>query len=243
MVKTAHVATANDLITLVLNRTTKDFQFETGKNGWQKTIFVGALGLFALSAVLGVLSWWFERAGITIAAIVAFYLGAFFVFAYQASLLGSEMRKLKNPEREIISPLANTFIDSMDLIHELAASFQPHQLSYAHAVFERGAKQLRERIGIFVGALEKVGAFPLLITAYLSYLEWSKNGASFGSIELVGIAIAGFYLFAIRMILTAQWMESVAALYAHALQRVESTRRGDTTPEGRRVLTLDRHRP
>lgn len=242
MVNTAHVATANDLITLVLNRTTKDYQFQNGKNGLQKTALVGAAVFFTLSAVLGALSWWFGGAGITVAAIVTFYLGALSVFAYQVTLFGAEMRKLRNPEREILSPLANTFIDSMDLIHELAASFQPHQLSYAHAVFERGAKQLRERIGIFVGALEKVGAFPLLITAYLSYVEWTKNGASFGSIELIGIAVAGFYLFAIRMMLTAQWMENVAALYAHALQRVESTEKGDATAEERRVLTLDRHR-
>lgn len=239
MVKTAHVATANDLITLVLNRTTTDLQFQFGKTGWQRAAFLGAVGFVALSAVLGALSWWLESPNVTTAAIVSFYLGALAVLAYQAMLVGAEIRKLKNPEREIISPLAHSFIDSMDLIHELAVSFQPHQLSYARAVFEQGAKQLRERIGIFVGALEKVGAFPLLITAYLSYLEWTKNGASFGSIELIGIAVAGFYLFAIRMMLAAQWMENVAALYAHALQRAESAAKNDPTTEERRVLTLD----
>lgn len=78
------------------------------------------------------------------------------------------------------------------------------------------AKHLRERIGLLVGALDKVGIVPVAVTAYLSYAKAVKDGISFGTYEWVGIAFVSLYIFAIRMSATAQWMEHVAELYDHA---------------------------
>lgn len=142
-------------------------------------------------------------------------------------------------EKEVVTPLAKSFIDSMDLLHELASSFEDHQLKYAQATFERGEKQLRERIALFVGALDKVGAIPLAVTAYLSISEWMHRGVRLGGAEYIGLLFIGFYLFAIRMVLTAQWMEEVALLYQHALQMREARRSDGSAAYQSRIVGVD----
>jgi hypothetical protein len=207
--------TSNAMIQLVLERTTGDFRLQLYETSMQKGLFWAAVSCVVASAVCGAVSYFVNNGDWALAGIRAFLVGAMIALAYQGTLLWAEVQKLKNPEKEIASPLTRSFSDSMELIHELS-TFEAHHLKYAQDLFRRNARHLRERISLFVGALDKVGAIPLAVTAYLSYAKMSQGSPSFGAFEAIGLIFSGFYLFAIRMSMTAQWMEGVSELFEHA---------------------------
>jgi len=211
------IITPSDAITLVLERKTKDFRLQFYETTFQKVSFFGSIGSLGLGVLAGCYFRYFQKIeqvgwialfGISIASIGA--------IAYQIALAVPEVSKLKNPEREVSSPLVEAFNDDMDLIYQLSISFEPHHLSYAKAMYASMAKQARERIGLLVGALDKVGLIPVAATTYLSIAKAIKDGLDFGPYQWVVVAFVCLYFLAIRMTATAQWMEHVAELYAHA---------------------------
>jgi hypothetical protein len=208
--------TPQDAVTIVLEQKTTDFSVKFFDTRLQKVSFLGSIASTALGIVLGAifratrLEWigWGALGCITASSLLA--------LLYQAAQITPDLRKLRNPERQSSGPLAKAFNGDMDLIHKLAADFEAHHLSYAKAMYTQMAKHLRERIGLIVGALDKVGVIPLAITGYLSYAKAISDGINFGSYEWLAISFVGLYLFAIRLSSTAQWMEHVAEIYAHA---------------------------
>jgi hypothetical protein len=208
--------TSNDLIEIVLQHTTGDFRFEPYRTKPQKFLFWALVGCVACSIASGLASLLLNSRNWAFLGIVAFQLGAAAVVLYQGALLWNEARRMRNPEKEIALPLTKSFSSTMELIHNLA-TFEIEHLRYAKDVFTREARHLRERIGLMVGALDKIGAIPLAVTSYLSYVKMSQADPSFGALEVVGLCFIAFYVFAIRMVGTAQWMEKVAILFEHAL--------------------------
>jgi hypothetical protein len=212
------IITPKNAIELVLARKTSDFRFRPYETAVQKWLFLSA----AIAALLSVAAastapLWTGQIGVA-GALVLLLLSVILVAAHQVAIMLPEFRKLRNVEKEISNPLLTEFNDDMDLIGELATSCELHHLSFAKASYLRMARQLRERIAILVGAIDKVGVIPLAITGYLSYSKARKEALlSFGGIEWVSVAFIFLYLFAIRMSSTAQWMEKIAELYEHAI--------------------------
>lgn len=150
--------------------------------------------------------------------LVALLASTLAAVAYQIVSAIPELVKLRNLEREVSDPLLVEFNDNMDLINELSQTCEAHHLSYARTSFLLMAKQLRERISLLVGAIEKVGVIPLAITSYLAIAKAQKEGlVVFGGIEWALVGLILLYLLALRLSSTAQWMELAAELYAHAL--------------------------
>lgn len=210
------IITPSDAVTLVLERKTKDFRLKLYETSLQKISFIGAIASLIFGLITGVSFRYFRFEWLGWAALICISIASVGAMAYQVAQLIPEVIKLKNPEREVSSPLVEAFNDDMDLIHELSISFEPHHLSYAKAMYTNMARQIRERIGLLVGALDKIGAIPVVVTTYLSYAKAIKDGLTFGPYEWIGISFVFLYLMAIRMTATAQWMEHVAELYAHA---------------------------
>jgi hypothetical protein len=173
----------------------------------------------AIGGLLGALTYLWKSKLEVLAALICLLLSAISAVAYQAATMLPELIKLKNLEREVADPFLARFDDDVDLIQELSAYDERH-LHYAQSMFEIGARQMRERIGVLVGALDKVGIVPFAVTSYVTYLRTVKDGLQpFGGSEWVGVAFLALFLFAARMISVAQWMEQVACLYAEALAR------------------------
>lgn len=213
------IITPSAVVEIVLQRKTNDFRLRFYETFTQKLTFLGTVALMTAAVCAGIVFMlsrieWIGRMMLICSA--ASSLGA---MLYQIAQLIPEFRKMRNPEREFSSPLVKTFNDDLDLIHELASSFELHHLSYAKAMYGHMAKQIRERIGLLVGALDKVGLIPVAVTAYLSYTKAVKEGISFGPYEMTAIAFAFLYLLAIRLTATAQWMEHVSEIYSHAYAR------------------------
>ncbi|MBU3624752.1 hypothetical protein ICN48_00665 [Polynucleobacter sp. JS-Safj-400b-B2] len=212
------IITPRNAITLVLTAKSKDFRLKLYETTFQMVCFIGAIGLLSLGSIVGVifrnipsckpLGW---------VALILISLSSIAAMAYNISQLIPDVAKLKNPEKEASSPLLKDFNDDMDLINGLAKSFETHHLSYAKVMYANMARQMRERIGLLVGSLDKVGLIPIFLTAYLSYAKAIKEGIAFGPVEWISIALVLLYLFAIRMVSTAQWMESISEIYDHAI--------------------------
>jgi hypothetical protein len=210
------IITPNNVIKIVLDRKTTDFRLKFYKTSFQKFCFIGSVVSLIFWFVAGIC---FRITGVGwlgIVSLIAYFATTILVVIYQMAQIIPEARRLKNPERDISASLVNTFNDDMDLIYHLSTSFESHHLSYAKEMYGKMARQLRERIGLLVGALDKIGIVPIAVTAYLTYSRAIKEGLSFGPYEWVGISFVLLYLLAIRMTSTAQWMEHVAEIYAHA---------------------------
>ena len=209
--------TPSKTIELVLGSKTKNADFRLYDTELQKWLFRLSVGTLGTGAALALLLYVWKNEYIMLVALCALFASSILATAYQAASLIPELAKLRNVEREISNPLLTSFNSDVDLIHELSQISELHHLNYAKANFALMAKQLRERISILVGALEKVGVIPLAITGYLSYLKVQQDKlATFGGIEWILAAFVFLYLLAIRMTATAQWMEKVSAIYEQA---------------------------
>jgi hypothetical protein len=214
--------TPQNAIQIVLARKTKDARFCPYETILEGRLFWAALGFFSLGIALALLAYVFKNNVVIGAAMGAVGLSILFVLAYQVVSTVPDLLKLRNIEREISEPLLDQFNDDMDLINELISTFERHHLEYARDRYCLMAKQLRERIALLVGALEKVGVIPLAVTGYLSFLKAQKEGlAPFGGLEWIFVAFLGLFIFALRMATAAQWMEKIAGIYAQAVSRYE----------------------
>jgi hypothetical protein len=209
--------TAQDAVSIVLDRTTSDFRLRLYQSRAEKWCFWVIVASFVGASGTGLYSWIRASEDASLVAVLLFYISASVMLLYQVLQLLVELGTMKNPEKKMAQSFADAFNHSMDLIQELSG-FEHQHLSYAKSTFEQGAKQLRERIAVLVGALDKVGVIPLVVTTYLSYAKVTTNGFRFGFVESFGLVFIVLYIFSIRMLRTAQWMEAVADLYAHAIE-------------------------
>ncbi|WP_194724282.1 hypothetical protein [Noviherbaspirillum malthae] len=217
------IITPSDVVAIVLERKTRDFRLRLYENTCQKVFFIGSIASLISGVIAGILFRYYQLEWLGWLSLISISGASISALAYQVAQLVPEVIKLKNPEREVSSPLAEAFNDDMDLIHQLSISFEVHHLNYAKVMYITMARQIRERIGLLVGALDKIGVIPVAVTTYLSYAKVINEGMVFGPYQWIGISFVCLYLLAIRMTATAQWMEHVAELYAHA-QTMRSSR-------------------
>lgn len=210
------IITPKDAIAVVLTSKTKDFRLQLYETPLQRVTFIGSI-VFIATGIVGGLCFRYTRIEwLGWLALISIVSSSVLAVAYHVAQLIPEIGKLKNPEREASNPLVEEFNTDMDLIYQLSTAFEPQHLSYARVMYSNMAKHIRERIGLLVGALDKVGIVPVTVTTYLSYAKAINNGISFGPYQWVGISFVCLYLLAIRMTTTAQWMEHIAELYDHA---------------------------
>jgi phage shock protein PspC (stress-responsive transcriptional regulator) len=208
--------TPRKIIEIVLSRKTKSASFRPYETTTQRSLFFGALITVCAGVLAGIASKLLHQPNVAIGALVLILVSQLLAAAYQIASIAPEFEKLRNIERQISNPFVAEFNDDLDLVNEIAGIGEVHHLSFAESSFRLMAKQLRERIAILVGALDKVGVIPLVVTAYLSWVKIQKEGLMFEGIQWFSVALVALYLFAIRMTSAAQWMERVAELFALA---------------------------
>lgn len=212
------IITPKNAIHLVLARKTKDARFRPYETNFQKWSFFSATGLLCGGAIAAAVTYFYKNSYVALAGLLMLLLSMIAATIYQIASALPDLVKLRNVEREISSPLLARFDDDMDLLNELSQSYETHHLVYAKESFALMAKQLRERIALLVGAVEKVGIIPLGATGYLSFAKAYKDGlVVFSGVEWAFAAFLFLYLFALRLSSTAQWMEQVSALYEQAV--------------------------
>jgi len=214
-----NLITPKNAIEVVLERKTKAASFKPYETTTQKCLFWFAVAMLTAGAALGILFYFWREQVVALIALILLLLSSLFAAFYQIVLAIPEFMKLKNVEREISNPLVTEFNTDIDLVSELARDYLPHHLAYARDSYSLMAEQLRSRVALLVGAIDKVGLIPLAATVYLSGAKAFKDGiVRFGNVEWILVAIIFLYLLAIRMNATVQWMERMSLLYKQACE-------------------------
>jgi len=211
------IITPKTAVELVLTKKTKNSRFRPYENNYQRFFFWAAFGSLIVGLISGGLAYFVNHHLVIYTALGALALSVALTFSYQIATVIPEFAKLKNIEREASSQLLQDFNADIELINELAETYELHHLTFAKESFLRMARQLRERISILVGAIEKLGLIPILITGYLSYTKAQKEGLTFGGVEMILAAFLVLYLLAVRMSTTAQWMEKIGCIYDQSI--------------------------
>lgn len=214
----SQIVTPKNAIELVLARKAKTKKLQLYDNTLQKWLFILAVLFLILGATGGITAYFWRQQNVAWVALSCLAFSAVFTTGYQLATVLPEFMKLRNAEHEISLPLVKNFNDDIDLIAELGRDFEPQHLRYARDNFSTMAHQLRARISLLVGAVDKVGVIPITVTAYISGAKAVKDGLLvFGGVEWVLFAFIFLYLFALRMCSVAQWMDRIALLYGEAL--------------------------
>lgn len=209
--------TPRTALEIVLAKKAKDKKSRPYETRIQKIFFFGVLFTLIVGVGAAIASMFWQPSSFPEIAVIAIFLATLLVIGYQITSISPELKKFRNLEREFSSPFVNQFNDDLDLINEVASLSKPHHLIFIENSFRLRAKQLRERIAILVGALDKVGVIPLALTAYLSMHQfYKKEGILVGGIEWLSVALVVLYLVALRMTEVAQWLERTAEIFAQA---------------------------
>jgi hypothetical protein len=113
-------------------------------------------------------------------------------------------------------------MDELALITRIAQTYEHRELAYALDRLTLVATQLRARSALLIGALDKVGLFPLFVGAYFSLrallreqpptsseLTWIIGGA---------IGLGGVYLMTSGLLRWAQRLDDACVVLKHAGQ-------------------------
>lgn len=222
---TSSIVTPKNAIERVLTQKLQATKFHFYENRLQKYLFVLAVLFLVLGAAIGAAAYFSHQKYVALLALVFLAVSMTFSALYQLSSAIPEFVKFRNAEREITAPLVKNFDDDMDLISGLSRDFSPQHLHYAREKFSLMANQLRSRIALLVGAIDKVGVVPIAVAAYISGARAIKDGLPvFTGVEWILVALICLYLFALRMCAVAQWLDLISLLYAEALAYEKNNR-------------------
>lgn len=202
-----------------LHRAVIDSQADTSESSKRRGMihYVGLTGLI-VGWSLAVLSWsgLLPQLSVALTAVVIFSIG---VVAASFSAVPSVIRSIrewKSLETETITAAQKSIARWHGTIIEIREAYTHEQLSFVQRYVSHVASQLRGRLSLFIGALEKVGVIPLLATTAVTLANYSKDG----TIPLAwwtAAAIAGlFYLLALRLVDLAFTFERFALILEHA---------------------------
>ena len=192
----------------------------------QRWSFWGIVTFFVLLCGFGLLfsqapwpqpRWpWWENLALLSALIV--YAGV--VVHSVASTVGS-LRQILPPEK-IVEPAIAAFHGELALITRLGHTYEPRELTYTLDRLTLVAAQLRTRIAVLVGALDKVGLIPLAIGAYFPlralFREQPSTPAELQWIIGMAAGLGLIYLMAFGLLRWVQRLDEVCMVLKHAGQ-------------------------
>jgi hypothetical protein len=169
--------------------------------------------------------WWGTLALLSV--LMAYVSGILFVLA---GILSS-VRFLLHPGSGWSEPTVESFDEELGLMTRLAHDYERRDLEYALDRITLLATQIRSRIALVIGALDKVGVIPLAIGAYFSVRRLLREQPSTPSdlSWMWGVAIGlGFlYVAGLSLLEWAQDLDDACLVLKHAVQAKQS----DAPPE------------
>ncbi len=215
----------------VLKQKTQPLKFTFYDSNWEKIFFYLMLISFGILFVIGIANRFFDVTHLAIREIAIIFVLVMVIslFAYQLSMVWAVSKMIKYSEKSISDPRVNDFDSDIELIYELSKDCQEHHLEYAKNSFAQEANQLRGRIGLLVGSIEKVGIFPLGIVTYFQLVQlYDKKVPIFSGHETtIVIGLIVIYFFAIRMFTVSHTLEKITLILDQALSLKRVTKQNN----------------
>lgn len=95
-------------------------------------------------------------------------------FAYNISMIFLGIKTLISPTKEFMEPASERAEHDFRLA-EILSRFDKDQLQFAKNKLEQEALHMRGRIAFLVGAIEKVGILPIVVTTIISFHNFSAD--------------------------------------------------------------------
>lgn len=209
--------TSPNCVTFLLRRRAADPRSRFAASSAQRWTLIAASATFTLGIAAGLAFKMFHAIPSAQPALALLLLTQLLAAASMIAVMLPDLKALKDLNRTVARPIEEAFHSDLGTIQGLAY-YPRHELEHAKDQFERGARRLRERSALLVGALDKVGILPLGLTAYLTFSQVIRDGFDVGPLAWVSFGIAGVYLLATRAVQVAQWMEQAATLFGRAIE-------------------------
>jgi len=178
------------------------------QNNFQKYTFWGMVGFFVLALliaistkIIGPFSW---------QKIVALLLVAFSQISallYQLSFIFQGFKVFQEPTRYFLEPISKSSAKDYELATSLIR-FDDSQLVYAKKRLNLESEQMKNRVGILVGAIDKVGIFPVAVTWGLAAYKYFYDGSLvFSQVDWLVYGLMGIYILAVPILFFVHKLE------------------------------------
>ncbi|RZO86377.1 MAG: hypothetical protein EVA65_05485 [Oceanococcus sp.] len=141
--------------------------------------------------------------------------------AYQVSMAVPLIYQLGRAQSTMLEPVVEQFDSELALIRDLQV-YELSHLQHASDRLKLVAEHLRARIAILVGAVEKVGVFPLFVTGFFSIqkLVGSKEPI-FSGWEIASAGLIILYLVAVHLLLVSHHLDRMNLTLQRAVKNKE----------------------
>lgn len=112
----------------------------------------------------------------------AYVLGLLIIGALGVTVLaiGSAfgiVREWRTMEADMVGSVGRNMSVWYEKVCRIRATYPVDQLTFAHQYITSVANQARRRVSFFIGAIEKVGAIPLVASTVVALMKFSESGA------------------------------------------------------------------
>jgi hypothetical protein len=217
----------------ILEDILRELSYKTFGNRWQRWFIKLAswtMGLYVITSAGAFVAFKFMEAklpglillrvteALVVISVLSVMLSALAVVAPKL------IRYFRHAERAELEPVLDSFDKELDLISHLANTYERHDLEYAQERVALEAGQSRSWKALCVGALDKVGIFPLAVAAYFS---WQKLRADqplvfsgLPGVEWAVVATLGLiYLLSMSQYSTCLQLDRFCLVLKHAVEK------------------------
>lgn len=216
------IITPKNIIEILVEGSTTPSPFSFWENKLQERLFKSSLGSLAVGGVAALCTHIIQTIWlpwVALAFLVTAQLGG---LLYQLSVALPTVKMLKHSEKTLASPVVESFNADIERITELARDFDQHHLNYARDRFALISEQLRQRLALMIGAIDKVGVLPSAVAGFFTFKE-ALNKAQFSSsgLEAIFWVLIFFYVLAAHLTFVSQRLEQATLILKHAASKKE----------------------
>lgn len=124
--------------------------------------------------------------------------------------------ELKRFDHEMLFGAAKRMSDRYLLAKRVSERFDEKQIAFARDYLQSVCAHLRSRIGLMIGALDKVGIIPLAVSSLVALAKVYGNGAFAGAWYAGAFVLLLFYVGSLKMLGTAYTIERFVIVLSHA---------------------------
>lgn len=137
---------------------------------------------------------------------------------YQMAIIFQSFQVLRVPTRHFLEPVTVSAAKDYQLASNMQR-FNLSQLEYAFARLSLEVAQIRSRVGILIGAIEKVGIVPVaLTTAFSAYGYFADGKIAFEQVDWVVYALMGLYVSVLPVLFFSHKLDRYALVVETAIK-------------------------
>ena len=175
-------------------------------------IFFGLAVLIALSTKIELYDW--QKPFALFLSLLAQITG----ILYQLSFVYEEIRIFRAPARHFLEPVTESSAKDYKLA-ESFSRFSQTQLFYAKERLSLESTHMKARVGMLVGAIEKVGIVPVLVAwLFASYKYFADGEVMFEQVDWLVYGLLALYLVMLPILFFVHQLERYQLLVITALE-------------------------